>query len=76
MKLITERTILVPVDMEMITALSGGGTKQFSGYKHNEEWPDNDLKEALPVFEEQTGQVYFLFHSLYPLCFQAKRVSF
>ena len=52
MKLTTERTIVVLVDMEMITALSGDAPKQFPGYRHNEEWPENDLKEALPVFEE------------------------
>ena len=52
MKLITERTILFPVDIEMLNAISDGTFNQCSAYHHNEEWPENDLKEALPVFIE------------------------
>ena len=52
MKLITERTILLPIDMEMIIAISNGTLNQFPEYNHNEEWPENDLKTALPVFVE------------------------
>jgi RimJ/RimL family protein N-acetyltransferase len=52
MKLNTDRTILIPVDIEIMTALSGGVPKQLVGYEPHEEWPEDDLKEAFPVFEE------------------------
>lgn len=52
MKLITGRTILIPIDLEIMNALSGGVPKQWAGYGYNEEWPEDDLKEAFPVFEE------------------------
>jgi RimJ/RimL family protein N-acetyltransferase len=52
MKLSTDRTILIPVDIEIMTTLSGGVLKRLSGYEPHEEWPEDDLKEAFPVFEE------------------------
>jgi RimJ/RimL family protein N-acetyltransferase len=52
MKLITDRTILIPVDTEIMNALSGGVPVQLSGYEPHKEWPEDDLKEAFPVFEE------------------------
>jgi RimJ/RimL family protein N-acetyltransferase len=52
MELITDRTILFPIDIEMMNAISNGTLNQCSKYHHNEEWPENDLKEALPVFIE------------------------
>ena len=52
MELVTERTILVPVDVGIIGVLSGGETKQCYGYEHNDEWPEDDLREAFPTFEE------------------------
>jgi RimJ/RimL family protein N-acetyltransferase len=52
MKLITGRTILIPINLEIMNALSEGVPKQLSGYEYNEEWPEDDLKEAFPVFEE------------------------
>ena len=45
----TNRTILFPVDIETINAISNG---TLSEYYHNEEWPENDLREAFPVFIE------------------------
>ena len=51
-KLTTDRTILLSIDIEMIRAISGGTLNQVSEYHHNDEWPENDLKEALPVFIE------------------------
>jgi ribosomal-protein-alanine N-acetyltransferase len=51
-ELVTDRTILFPIDIEMIHAISNGTLNQFSKYYHNEEWPENDLKEAFPVFIE------------------------
>ena len=51
-KLTTDRTILLPIDMEMMNAISNGTQKQLSEYYYNDEWPDNDFKEALPEFEE------------------------
>ena len=51
-KLITNRTILFPIDIEIMNAISNGTLNQLSEYKHNDEWPDDDLKEAFPVFEE------------------------
>lgn len=52
MKLFTDRTVLFPIDIEIINAISEGTLKQFYGYDHNEEWPEYDLKEAFPVFKE------------------------
>ena len=52
MKLITNRTILFPIDMEIINVISDGTLSRFSEYYHNEEWPENDLTDALPVFRE------------------------
>jgi len=52
MKLITNRTILFPIDMEIMNVISNGTSSRFSEYYHNEEWPENDLKEAFPVFRE------------------------
>jgi ribosomal-protein-alanine N-acetyltransferase len=52
MELNTERTILIPVDIEMMNAISNGMFNQLSEYYHNDEWPEDDLKEALPVFME------------------------
>jgi len=52
MKLITDRTILIPINIEIINAISNETLKQFSEYHHNEEWPEDDLKDALPVFKE------------------------
>ena len=51
-KLTTDRTILLSIDIEMIHAISNGTLNQVSEYHHNEEWPENDLIEALPVFTE------------------------
>jgi ribosomal-protein-alanine N-acetyltransferase len=51
-KLTTDRTILFPIDIETMNAISNGTFNQISEYYHNEEWPENDLKEALPVFME------------------------
>jgi len=52
LKLVTDRTILFPIDIEMINAISNGTKNSFSEYYCNEEWPENDLKEAFPVFEK------------------------
>jgi len=52
MKLITNRTILFPIDIETMDAISNGTLSRISEYYHNEEWPENDLKEAFPVFIE------------------------
>jgi len=52
MKLITDRTILLPIDTEIIHAISNGTSNRFPEYYYNEEWPENDLKEAFPVFEK------------------------
>jgi len=52
MKLITNRTILFPIDIETMNAISNGTLNQLSEYDHNGEWPENDLKEAFPVFKE------------------------
>ncbi|MDR0233073.1 MAG: GNAT family N-acetyltransferase [Dysgonamonadaceae bacterium] len=49
MELITDRTILIPISIEIIDAVSNGTLNE---YYHNEEWPENDLKEAFPVFKE------------------------
>jgi ribosomal-protein-alanine N-acetyltransferase len=51
-ELITDRTILFPINMDMINAISNGTLNQFSEFYHNDEWPENDLKEAFPVFKE------------------------
>ena len=48
-ELITNRTCLFPIDMEIIKTVSNGA---FFEYYYNEEWPENDLKEAFPVFLE------------------------
>ena len=52
MKLITDRTILIPIDIEIMDIISRGTSNQIFEYYYNEEWPENDLKEAFPVFEE------------------------
>ena len=52
MKIITNRTILFPIDTEIMNAISNGTFNRFSEYYHNDEWPENDLKEAFPVFEK------------------------
>ena len=52
MKLTTDRTILLPIDIEIINAISAGTLNQVSEYYHNEEWPEDDLKETFPVFKE------------------------
>ena len=62
MKLTTPRTILVPIDIEIMDAISTGTLNQVSEYHHNEEWPENDLKEAFPVFKKllmETGNTGF-----------------
>ena len=51
-ELITDRTILFPIDTEIMNAMSNGTLHQLSEYDYNDEWLDNDLKEALPEFEE------------------------
>lgn len=52
MKLITDRTILIPIGIETINAISNGTLNQFSEYHHNNEWPENDLREAFPIFKQ------------------------
>ena len=52
MKLTTDRTILFPIDMEIIDAILNDALNQYTGYHHNEEWPEKDLQEAFPVFRE------------------------
>ena len=52
MKLITDRTILIPIDIEIMNIISSRTSNQISEYYYNEEWPENELKEAFPVFEE------------------------
>jgi len=52
LKLVTDRTILFPIDIEIINAISTDTFNRFSEYNINEEWLDNDLKEALPVFKK------------------------
>ena len=52
MQLITDRTILIPIDIEMMNLISTGTSNQISKYYYNAEWPENDLIEAFPVFEE------------------------
>jgi len=52
MKLITKRTVVFPIDIETMDAISNGTLSRISEYYHNEEWPENDLKEAFPVFIE------------------------
>ena len=51
-ELTTNKTILFPIDIEIMNAISNGKLNKFSEYYHNDEWPDNDLKEALPEFKE------------------------
>jgi RimJ/RimL family protein N-acetyltransferase len=50
MKLVTDRTILIPFNLGMIDVFSGKSNS--SQYIHNEEWPENALIEAFPVFED------------------------
>ena len=52
LKLVTDRTILVPIDIDIINAILNGTPRPFSEYYHNEEWLETDLKEALPVFKK------------------------
>jgi RimJ/RimL family protein N-acetyltransferase len=52
MKLTTNRIILFPIDLEIFKAISNGTLQPFSEYHYNEEWAGDDLKKALPMFEE------------------------
>ena len=52
LKLLTDRTILFPIDLDTINAILNGTSRPFSEYFYNEEWLEDDLKEAFPVFKE------------------------
>ena len=54
MEIITERLRLKPFDIDLIDAALAGDTKKICsyGYIANEEWPEPDLIEALPIFKD------------------------
>lgn len=54
MVLKTQRLILETMDIELMDAIIENNYKKIEklGYRKNEEWPEEDLKEAMPVFKE------------------------
>jgi [ribosomal protein S5]-alanine N-acetyltransferase len=53
MNIETARTLLTPMTEELITAVAARDIQGIEslGYSINDEWPEKDLKEALPVFK-------------------------
>lgn len=53
MELITGRTILFPITVDIIDAIIKQTQElKINEYHYNEEWPEADLREAFPVFRE------------------------
>jgi len=54
MRLETERTLLEPMSLDLMNGVieNNACSLRISGYRIHNEWPENDLKEAIPVFRE------------------------